>query len=832
METFAGESQSLRPDPVDLAPARWIWLPSERTLPNTFVLFRKPLRLEGELRRATALVAADSRYRLSVNGRRVQWGPAPCDPRSLDADPVDLLPFLGPGDNVVGIEVLYFGVGEGTWVMGKPGLLARVELERADGRAETVCSDAGWSCCLNRARPPGGPKRWYLRALQERFDARLYPNGWDAPGFEEGADWQPAMELDAPSDGPPLRGSYEDYLNEASFDAEAAGGRPGLRLRQIPPMDETPTPPFAFGHAVAVRWKRPLEDWFSFRSPGAFALSDAPEVAPEGDGSVRLPACGAGEGYAVAYCAPEQMVGFPQFEIEAPAGTDVRLVAQEGHDPGSGVRWLDSGYFAWSQWICEEGTNRFEAFEYESLRWLQLHVSGHSRPVALRRVGLLRRVYPFAREPRVRVSDPALQRLAGASLNTLRNGAQETMMDCVGRERQQYSGDLGHALRAVRYAFGERRQPRRFLRTYSEGQTFEGYFIDNWPAFDRTVRIPQRLLGLTKWGPILDHSVGFVFDAASHYLETGQLEALEEPYPRIRKLFAYFRSGYEEHGLLPVSQLGVPYVWIDHDAYRCQEDKRCAYNLYLAAMCAEPLPLLARAMGDEETARKAEEMGAKLARLTAQRYWSEELGLFCANLPELAEGAAPRLCDRSLATAVIHELCPGGRVEPSLDALERRPPNMGLSYPPNQVWRHWALTRHGRTRALVEEYRRRWATMDSVRSNNAMPEHWRPKPDGRSQYSHAAIAPLLLLYTGFAGIQPTRPGFVEAEIRPCLDGIDRLELDAHTPLGPIRFRAEPACAGRRRLQLDIPDGVKATLIQAKRPPLALRSGANEAFLER
>ncbi len=26
---------------IDLSPAKWIWVPSERTLPNTFALFRK-----------------------------------------------------------------------------------------------------------------------------------------------------------------------------------------------------------------------------------------------------------------------------------------------------------------------------------------------------------------------------------------------------------------------------------------------------------------------------------------------------------------------------------------------------------------------------------------------------------------------------------------------------------------------------------------------------------------------------------------------------------------------------------------------------------------------
>ena len=65
----------------DLKPARWIWYPSERTLPNTFVLFRRPLNLPARPRRATGWIHAESRYLLEVNGKRVQWGPPPSDPR-------------------------------------------------------------------------------------------------------------------------------------------------------------------------------------------------------------------------------------------------------------------------------------------------------------------------------------------------------------------------------------------------------------------------------------------------------------------------------------------------------------------------------------------------------------------------------------------------------------------------------------------------------------------------------------------------------------------------------------------------------------------------------
>src|ERR1019366_7308342 len=106
------------PSLPDLAPARWVWFPSGRTLPNTFILFRRQLQLAAKPRRATGWICADSRYRFEVNGQRVQWGPAPCDPRRAEAEPVDLTGYLQPGENVFGATVLFYGTGDGTWPLG------------------------------------------------------------------------------------------------------------------------------------------------------------------------------------------------------------------------------------------------------------------------------------------------------------------------------------------------------------------------------------------------------------------------------------------------------------------------------------------------------------------------------------------------------------------------------------------------------------------------------------------------------------------------------------------------------------------------------------------
>jgi hypothetical protein len=48
-----------------------------------------------------------------------------------------------------------------------------------------------------------------------------------------------------------------------------------------------------------------------------------------------------------------------------------------------------------------------------------------------------------------------------------------------------------------------------------------------------------------------------------------------------------------------------------------------------------------------------------------------------------------------------------------------------------------------------------------------------------------------------AGIRPGGPGFEKAEIRPQLGDLSGLELTAHTPRGPIVFRAEAQEEGHR-----------------------------------
>ncbi|MCR4412677.1 MAG: hypothetical protein NUV77_09660, partial [Thermoguttaceae bacterium] len=199
---------------------------------------------------------------------------------------------------------------------------------------------------------------------------------------------------------------------------------------------------------------------------------------------------------------------------------------------------------------------------------------------------------------------------------------------------------------------------------------------------------------------------------------------------------------------------------------------------------------------------------------------------FVNNLPWLAEEKSVRMCDRSLATAVLFDQCPGGNTAPAVKALAECPPEMGLSYPCNANWRYWALAKAGRADVVVKDFRQRWATMRSVVENNTLQESWQAAPDSTAQWSHCAVAPIYLTFGDLAGIRPVAPGFAKVEVRPQLADLGRLELTYRTVRGPIHFLAEPTAAGHR-VSVTLPAGCEGEALLPKGSTAELEQVAAE-----
>jgi hypothetical protein len=585
-----------------------------------------------------------------------------------------------------------------------------------------------------------------------------------------------------------------------------------LRLREVPLLRETEVPAKQLRQAGIVDWNRNPDDWFDLGWTNSFRMRSQAVAVPRGEQAWELPAAGdSRRGWFLTFEFSEEITGWPYFTIEAPEGTIVEAMCLEAYDPSGPPKFLAAPFWAWSRFTCREGTNHFQTFDIEALRWLQLHVRNPNGPAIIRQVGVRRRLFDWASQPRVACAEPALQRLFDANLNTICNSTWEICSGDACRERQQYSGDGAHQLHVIREVFGEPRATQRFLRTFSEGISKEGYFMDCWPAVDRRFRVMQREIDAAYWGPLLDHGVGFNFDCWNHYWETGDLAALDEPYPRLLRFADYLDSIRDKDGLLPVENLGVPAVWIDHLGFKQQRHRQCAFNLYAAAMLEHALAPIAHARGDHQRAEEFTRRGRALLAQAIKRFWDPQRGLFVDNLPWLGEEKGPRLHDRALSTALLFDQCPGGNTAASLRALVECPREMGQSYPCNACWRYWALARLGRADVVLDDLRKRWATMDSVILNNTLQEGWKMSLNSAGDWSHCPAAPLDLLFRDIAGIRATAPGFAQCQIRPQLSDLGDLELTYHTPRGAILFAAKKQPRGHR-VSVAIPAGCQTELL--------------------
>lgn len=785
---------------LDLSPARWIWYPSGRTLQNTFILFRKEIELKQQPQKALGWILADSRYRLFVNGKRVQWGPAPSDPRWQEADPLDLATYLQPGKNVIAVEVCFFGTGDGTHPMGKPGLIMNLDID-----GQSVLTDDSWRCYLPHSWQPGKYKRWFLRALQEDFDARLYPYGWHTAPFPMDDNWvKPALVSNS--------GAYPAVCNWSSeYVWEIFGSREvsEIRQRSVPMMKEFDVPVAKLSESMWINWKRSPEDYFDMIVPDAFDVIREPVTTHNAkDSWIVTP--NHDHAAALTFEFAEQGVGCPCFTIDAPEGTIIELLVHEAHKKG-GPAIINSHFNAWTRFVCKEGINRFETFDFESFRWMQLHIRNFNRPIEVSSVGMRRRVYPWKVVPQITLSDDTIQHVMNATVNTLYNCAQETMVDGMARERQQYSGDGSHQLQSVFQTFGDNSLPYRFVNTFSQGSSIDGYFMDSWPAWDRLARTVERQMQLTSWGPIIDHSIGFCFDTYHYYMYSGDKEGLVEVYPRLLKFFTYLVSLTDTgEYLVPAENLGMCSVYIDHEAFKKTKHKQLALNLYIAAMCRNALAPLCRLFGDEAKAMEVESYGKRIHEGCIAKFWDKQDKIFVNNLPWREQEGETRYCDRSLATALLYDLCPDGETQRGLEVLVSSPSEMGLSYPCNAVWRLWALIKYRRMDVVLNDLRSRWGKMSSVWENNTLQEFWVARPDEGSQWSHCAVAPLIALHQGIAGVYPLKPGSDMVRIFPQPGDLSNAAFDVQTAKGAIRFQSTGK-VGKRVLKITLPKGVDAEL---------------------
>jgi alpha-L-rhamnosidase len=187
--------------------ARWISLetlpslPGEGAAPRQAMLppcpfLRKSFRVDRPVQRATLYATALGLYELRLDGRRVGEDclrPGWTDYRKrVYYQTYDVTPWLRPGNHALG-AILGDGwacghvglAGRNRYGIGRPRLLAQLNITHTDGTTRTVATDDTWKAA-------SGPLIEADLLMGETYDARRERAGWDTPAYRD-TDWESVM---------------------------------------------------------------------------------------------------------------------------------------------------------------------------------------------------------------------------------------------------------------------------------------------------------------------------------------------------------------------------------------------------------------------------------------------------------------------------------------------------------------------------------------------------------------------------------------------------------------------------------------------------------------
>ena len=397
---------------------------------------------------------------------------------------------------------------------------------------------------------------------------------------------------------------------------------------------------------------------------------------------------------------------------------------------------------------------------YESLGWMNGHEVIYAIPAGVKILSLKYRETGYDTD------------LAGAfacdepRLNTLWQKAQRTVylemrdgfVDCPGRERAQWWGDITLSMQIAFYALDRRSDllTRKAMLELSAWQKPDGTLFSPVPAGNWDKELPMQMLA----------AVGR-FGFWEYYRHTGDRQTIARVYPAVKRYLQLWQLG--EDGL--VVQRTGGWTWGDWGE---NKDMPLLYNAwyYLALDgCAQ----MARLLGDQATVEKCEAEHRILFAAFHRTFWNGR-----EYRSADYEGATD---DRGQALAVVAGLASPRQYAAIAELLTQQ--YHASPYMEKYVLEALFLT--GRTNQALDRMLERYGPMiDSPITT--LWEGWGigPQGYGGGSYNHAwSGGPLTLLSQYVAGVRPLTPAYESLEIVPQLGRLQHCRATVVSPRGDI-----------------------------------------------
>jgi alpha-L-rhamnosidase len=709
---------------------------------------------------ALLTIAADSRYRLMVNGEPVAAGPAKPSGRTWFADTVDIAPSLVVGENIIAVDVVSYSTSAlgnaSVQRSGLPGMLIRGTVAGTD-----LSQPAAWKCRAVQGREFLQGRNTLFLGIQESVDAVASEHDWLHHKFDDSHWHIPAVDHQEPFSTIP---------------------RPPLAPRPIPHLTLEPVPINGVAKSTepGIEWSR-------------LTAGEAIEIPAHTDVSVDLDA-----GYL--------MTAFLSVAVESGRGAQLELTAAECYelepieipwlrrkadrtDHVNGDLYGDPDNYLIAGTGTQDAPEVYSPFWFRTFRYVRLRITTGDSPVRLQSMNLTRTHYPLDITGSFTSSSNVHRTLWDVSVRTLLNCMHETFEDCPFYEQLQYAMDTRSQALFSLHLSADDRLVRRAIEDFAASGDPTGLTESRSPSVE-----PQFIPGF---------SLYWIRMIADHVNHVGDRSFTERYVGRIDAVLSYFADRLSPDGFVISAEDDGP-VWNFVDWTEAWRERRgvpdlgprrantIATFMYIAALrsAATIAEFCCRNGLSEEYLSRAETLTTVISSGAA---WDHQARYFRDTDTGYPQSVHAQLW------AVLSGVVQGTK---AADLLERAAADAGLA-PCSYAA---ALDLFDALRIAGVDDRIDWKPWEDMLAMNLTT--WAEDTVSLRSDCHAwGSVPLQHFPRYILGVSPAAPGFTSAAIDPAPSELDWAEGAVPTPHGLITVQWKRTTGGGRRVTVSAPLGI-------------------------
>lgn len=752
----------------------WIWVPESLGYQwrNSHAFFRKSFVASGKV---SIDIAADTRYELHVDGKRVDRGTAPSAAayKTFDTHSVT----LETGEHTIAVLVHHIGEICATAHKSRPGLLVEITLPSG----ARIGSDSSWKTLPAIAYKQDLSSMMSHYGFCEVCDFRLIPAFWNDSRCDE-SDWRNAEVIGN------------------------VGCEPWLLLvpRDIPRLKATVLEARNVWSGGIFELGRSEPDLSSSIAREMCARTRATDGHMLAEFPVRL---GDEQNNFVVVDFGREVTGHVRLKLEdikdgqqVDIGYDEMLDEQGLPNPRrTYVEFAD-------RFFLRHGQRVAEVFDGRGFRYLIIDVPAGNGGLVLTGVEVDERTYPVSIEGSFHCNDETLERLHTVGLKTTRLCMLDTYVDCPSRERVMWMDSYLEGLCST-YGMGITDLWRRVLYIFAQDTIPCGELAGAVKPFAPTDQDHV----------IQSYIMYYVCSLADYVLHSGDTATAEALFDTAMNQFRVLQRFITPEGML--NDKWPSWQFIDWSAMDYGGVSASANAIYLVML--RKGARLARELGKGNIEDDLLYRYEKLIPVYRKSFWSDAEGLFIDAINNgkpsevrsqvtnvlaiwagVVEGEEARAIIRRITDkSTLLPITPGDyRLSPDFKCMAGGIVPIGT--PGMGCLLARVMFEIGMTEEAIAYLKDAWLL---IADNGTFAEHY--LCDKNTSLCHGwSAGPVLLLARYVLGVRPLTPGWSTVEIAPRTGSLKWAEGSIPTPLGEIRVSWKNF-DGVPQLETEVPPGM-------------------------